>query len=162
MLILRVFKLCGSCGQWSLNTRVTVTCWIVLMAPEILEYFPVEYHSLSIINVNMWLTNITSDFILCSLIFLLYKIDQSSSIPKQHKRKHTYPSTQPLTWQHNIKSQGAQGTDWWHYSTLSTSRGHWNNLLLPKGTSNVEISNIKFHCHGRDSNSNLCSEKLTC
>ena len=50
----------------------------------------------------------------------------------KHTHKHTHPSTQPLTWQHDIKSlMHRKQVDG---STVRTSRGHRNNLLLPEGT----------------------------
>ena len=47
--------------------------------------------------------------------------------------KHTHPSTQPLTWQDDIKSL-AQETDCTSTSRgyRSTSRRHRNNLVLPE------------------------------
>ena len=77
-----------------------------------------------------------------------------------HTQTNTHPSTQPLTWQHAIKSLAHRKQV--NGSTLSTSRGHRNNLLLPEGTFNVEIHNIKFRHPGWDSNPDCHGENQTC
>ena len=61
------------------------------------------------------------------------------SYTNTHTHKHLKPTLNLATW-HYVTS--AQGRDLWQYSTLSTSRGRRNTLLLHKGTLNVEISNM--------------------
>ena len=55
-------------------------------------------------------------------------------------RAHT--STQPLTWQRDMSTGNRL------MAVQYVKYIHRNNLLLPEGTFNVEISNIKFHRHG--------------
>ena len=98
-------------------------------------------------------------------LFFLWKLPLPRPKPLQQRtnkntqtKTHTHnpnPSSQPLTWQHVIKSLP-------HMEQVNGSTVCYVYLLLPKGTINVEISNIKFHCPNRDSNPDWCGDRQTC
>ena len=68
-----------------------------------------------------------------------------------HAHAHAHTSTQRLTWQHNIKSLAHKvRSGWSQYSTLSTSRGYRNNLLMPEGNLIQRLAISNFTCPCRD------------